>query len=154
MRVDSRFSTLKVRNYVSFPPGNSQCSDSRNFNVLEHLADPCYCYAVVLKELHEQFTFVQHFNLLYPLALLNRETVIDLTHIPRSRSMPTAGNKSGRENKIKIYFPHPTAVSGNFYLEICVSNDRHDSTPAKLQPLARRLLNITSPNRSFMFTCS
>lgn len=66
----------------------------RYFNVLKEFTNPCHGDAIMLEQLHKQFTLVQHFNLLYSLSLLNRQTVVDLTHVPASRSMPAALNKS------------------------------------------------------------
>lgn len=40
------------------------------------------------------------------------------------------------------------------YRAICDSSDTHASTPANVHPRDRKLLSITSPNRSRMFTCS
>jgi hypothetical protein len=98
MRVDSRFSTLKVKKFeLIFSLKDFNTKHSRNFDILKYFADPRECYAIVLKELNKQFAFIQHLNLFYPLAFLNWETVVDLTHIPSSRSMPTTRNKSEEE---------------------------------------------------------
>lgn len=67
---------------------------SRDLNVLEQFTDPSDRYAIVLEQLHEQFAFVQHFNLLYSLSFLHRKTVVDLAHVPRSSSTPATLYKS------------------------------------------------------------
>lgn len=56
--------------------------NSRYFNVLKQFAGPSHRNAIVLEELHKQFTLVQHLNLLYSLTLLNWQAIVDLTHVP------------------------------------------------------------------------
>jgi hypothetical protein len=41
----------------------------RYFNVLKQFAVPCHGYAIVLKELNQQFTLVQHFDLFDAMTL-------------------------------------------------------------------------------------
>ena len=64
-------------------------TNSRNLNVLKKFTNPGNRDAIVLKQLNQQFSFVQHFNFLYSLSLLYWEAVVDLTHIPGTCTAPS-----------------------------------------------------------------